>query len=84
MPERKGRTKDQWILVVFGIALIVAAFVGYDELASWEAAGGKMRMNWLEALAYKIGGKLTVSVLVALMGLFFFAAGWFRWGSKPE
>ena len=84
MSEGEGRSLTQWFVILLGIGFIVFSFWLYKYLAGMEATGGSMRIHWLGAIFYKIGGKLGLCGFVAFFGAVFVWMGWTGFGSEEE
>jgi len=75
-PQEETKKKDNpWSTIVYGIALIGLAIFLYYTFDNMEKEGGSVRLNWMLVLAYKIGGKWTVAVILALLGSFMTYSG---------
>ena len=70
-PQEEIKKEDSpWTTIAYGVILIAGAIFLYYTFDNMEKEGGSMRLNWMFALAYKIGGKWTVAVLLGLFGSF--------------
>jgi hypothetical protein len=69
--EKAEEDKPQkpWETILIGIGLIGFGIFIYYTFNNLEQEGGSVRINWLFALAYKIGGKWTVAVIITLIGI---------------
>ena len=73
-----------WETILIGLGLIAFGIFLYYTFNNLEQEGGSLRINWLFALAYNIGGKWTVAVIVTLIGVFTTYSGFSALKSKPK
>ncbi|MCU0353632.1 MAG: hypothetical protein MUD08_07845 [Cytophagales bacterium] len=52
-----------------GLGLIALAVYLFFEFTNLETNGGSMRIHWLAALLYKIGGKWVTCLVMGIIGL---------------
>jgi hypothetical protein len=67
--EEEKEEKTPILSLIGGIVLIGIAIGLYFYLDGLEKEGGTLRINWIIALIYKIGGKLGASGIIAFLGL---------------
>jgi hypothetical protein len=58
-----------WIHVLFGVALLIAAIWAYSAITKMETSGGSIRINVILALLYNILGKWGVVGFLSVFGL---------------
>lgn len=73
-----------WETILIGVGLIAFGIFLYYTFNNLEQEGGSLRINWLFALAYNIGGKWTVAVIVTLIGVFTTYSGFSALKSKAK
>jgi uncharacterized membrane protein HdeD (DUF308 family) len=74
-PEKKEEKSSPWQDILIGLVLIAGGYFMYWSFNDMEQNGGSMRINWMFALAYKLGGKYTVASIIALIGVFYSYSG---------
>ena len=68
-PQEETKKEDNpWATIGYGVLLMAGAVFLYYTFDNMEKEGGSIRINWMFALAYKLGGKWTVAVILALIG----------------
>jgi hypothetical protein len=73
--EEIKKEDSPWTTIAYGVAFIAGGIFLYYTFDNMEKEGGSMRLNWMFALAYKIGGKWTVAIILALFGSFLTYSG---------
>lgn len=70
-PDLMDRVLNAWWgKVLFGVLIIGGAWLLFSQLSDLEAGSrDRMRVNILVKLAYDVGGKWTVAVLLGLFGV---------------
>lgn len=63
--------------IEYGMAALMyaGAIHSYVRLRTWEHTGGPIRMHWLEAALYHLGGKWLVSALIAAVATLLLRSG---------
>jgi hypothetical protein len=68
-----------WGFVAFGIAVLLFVWISRNE-----ETGDTMRVHWLIALSYSIGGKWTVAGVLGAIGCFLMGIGLVELFRKSE
>lgn len=71
-PPEGGKSAGEdspWGLLIAGALLMLGAAWFYLHLQQLEAEGGDMRIHWMIAVAYNLGGKLAAAGLLGAVGL---------------
>lgn len=75
-PKEEAKKEDSpWSSIAFGLGMIAAGIFLYFYFDNMEKEGGSIRINWIFALAYKIGGKWTVAIILWILGSFLTYSG---------
>jgi hypothetical protein len=61
--------ESPWGIFICGIVLCVMTVAAYNFVDRMEAEGGSMRVHWILAIAYNIGGKWGLTAVCALVAL---------------
>ena len=64
-----------WQLSGGGLLLLALSGYSYWSFTNWEATGGIRRMRWWLSLAYSLGGKWPIIIILALLGFAGLALG---------
>ncbi|MBK7807601.1 MAG: hypothetical protein KA270_05610 [Saprospiraceae bacterium] len=78
------KPQKPWEAILVGVGMIAFGIFLYYTFNNLEQEGGSVRINWLFALAYKIGGKWTVAVIITLIGIFTTYSGFVALKNKPK
>lgn len=61
--------------LAYGVLFIGFAIFLYYQFEGLETEGGSIRINWIIAIVYKIGGKWAAPVILSIMGAFYIYSG---------
>ncbi len=64
------KEESPWQSIAIGLLMIAGAVFIYYSFDNMEKEGGSMRINWILALIYKIGGKWPGPILLGLLGAY--------------
>lgn len=68
-PQEEIKDDDSpWATIAYGVGLIAFGIFLYYTFNNLEKEGGSVRINWLFALIYKLGGKWPVAIILTLLG----------------
>ncbi|MBP6386905.1 MAG: hypothetical protein KA327_09840 [Pseudarcicella sp.] len=69
-PQKETKEDSSWIFIFLGVALMGGSFFFYYLFDDIEKGGESIKINWMFYLAYKIGGKWTVSIILFVLGVY--------------
>ncbi len=73
--EENQKEESPWSNIAYGLIMIAGGIFLYNMFDNLEKEGGSMKINWIFALAYKLGGKWTVASIISLLGVIFTYSG---------